>query len=651
MRPASQVPVRSILVATLVAFSAAWIVSQSEAFRLLDFKGLDWMTRLRTHFQPPPDPRIAMVLFDDDSESRIAAWPTDRQWHADFMRLLYRTSPAEVCWDVIFDADGKSKGGDASMAAIAGALRENGVPVVCAAMSSNDPAAISPSPSEGPTRPFTHVVGNLAALEGHTRAFLPFAALRASTLFAFADSSPEADGVRRKIPLLVRVGGKVYPTLGLQAALTLLKVSPDDVRVVLGHAITFKAQGRDWRIPIGPDGRLWLNYRYDLAGGGAVFPAYSYGKLMIGLDRHFARGVANEPVPDLKGKVVFVGQTVTGKADAGPTPLGSLSPYTLYHANLLNNILRSDYTRIPPPWLVWPAVTCICAFALVSAARRRVGWLVAVSLGGIVVYVAAAAASWIVASLWLPLAGPLLGLTLSASFTVFHRVRDEQQAKERVRGMFGSYLSPELLDRMISGGGAPEVRSERRAAAILFSDLRNFTSWSERTPEDVLISQLNEYLEAMVACVHDEGGTLHKFIGDAVMAVWGDLETRGPADDCRHACSAALLMHRRLEVLNQEWTARGLEPLEMGVGINHGTVLVGNIGSPKRMEFTAIGDPVNLASRFESMNKTLGTSILVGDSVRHHASDSFVFSPKGALPIKGKSEPILIFELIGARAP
>ena len=135
------------------------------------------------------------------------------------------------------------------------------------------------------------------------------------------------------------------------------------------------------------------------------------------------------------------------------------------------------------------------------------------------------------------------------------------------------------------------------------------------------------------------------------MAAWGDMESRSPEEDCRRACAAALAMQRRLDELNQSWLARNLHPLRMGVGINHGTVLVGNIGSPKRMEFTVIGDPVNLASRLESMNKALGTSILVGESVESLAGGAFQFAPKGELPVKGKAKPIQVFELLGRPAP
>ncbi|OIR18828.1 adenylate cyclase 1 [mine drainage metagenome] len=650
MRPAPRIPARHLLLATLIAFALAWLLSRTEAGRTLEYEGLDGMTRIRTAFQPPPDPRIALVLFDDDSDSRLGAWPLDRQWHAEFMKLLYQTSPAEICWDVIFDANGKSSQGDDAMAAIAGALGQTGIPVVCAAMSSDDSAGIVPPTSDGPTRPFTNIVGAVSELEGHARAYLPYAALRKTATFAFADFNPEPDGVRRRIPIVVRVDGKVYPTLALQAALSLLKVKPAEVRVAIGRSITFPAQGRTWRIPIDDHGRIWINYRYDERGGRSAFPTYGYAKLMIGLDRHFARGDASEPVPDLKGKIVLIGQTVTGKADAGPTPLGRLSPFTLYHANLLNSILRSDYVRTAPAWLLWPAIALSFGAALVGASRRRLLWLVVVSVGGIALYPALALLAWVLHSLWLPLAGPLLGMTLASAFAVFRRVRDEQRAKEKVRHMFGSYLSPELLDRLVASGTDPEVTSERRPVAVLFSDLRDFTAWSERTPENILIAQLNEYLEAMVACVHAEGGTLHKFIGDAVMAAWGDMESRSPAEDCRRACAAALAMQRRLDGLNQGWLARNLHPLRMGIGINHGTVLVGNVGSPKRMEFTVIGDPVNLASRLESMNKALGTSILVGESVESLAGGDFQFVPKGELPVKGKAEPIRVFELLARPA-
>lgn len=212
--------------------------------------------------------------------------------------------------------------------------------------------------------------------------------------------------------------------------------------------------------------------------------------------------------------------------------------------------------------------------------------------------------------------------------------------------MFGTYLSPELLKKMLKEKQGAAVRSERRPVTILFSDLRDFTSLSESTGQDELIALLNEYLAAMVECIHEEGGTLHKFIGDAVMAVWGDLASEGAEEDAARAARAALKMHRRLADLNAGWQAAGRPELRMGVGLNHGVVLVGNIGSPRRMEFTVIGDAVNLASRLESLTKELKAGTLVGETLAPLLErGGFTLTARGMVPVKGKAQPVAVFEL------
>ena len=262
-------------------------------------------------------------------------------------------------------------------------------------------------------------------------------------------------------------------------------------------------------------------------------------------------------------------------------------------------------------------------------------------------YTALAFALWGWFSLWLPLILPLTGFVTVQFWIIARRVQAERRAKEQIRGMFNSYLSPALLSRVMEKGGFSTVESERKAVTILFSDLRGFTSWSENTKEDVLISQLNEYLAAMVECIHQHGGTLHKFIGDAVMAVWGDLVSEGAEVDAAKACRAALAMQACLIELNSGWTKRGLHNFRMGVGVNHGLVLAGNVGSPRRMEFTVIGDAVNMASRFEGLTKELNVSVLVGESVHALVSSKFTLKAWGGVTVKGKAKPVEVFELIG----
>jgi adenylate cyclase len=654
MSQPSPISSRSLYLVPLVCFGLAFLLSLTGFVTQLEWRSLDLRTALRVKVQRPPDPRIAVVIYDDSTNEvdpelpGLAPWPPDRRWHANFLKLLFVAEPAVIAWDVIFDADGKSPEGDQDLADSAQMVCDGGVPVISAGVSSSDDSALPP-PHEGPTRPFRNITGNIQRLRvGEERAYFPYEALRKSSFYSFADTPQEADGIRRKVPLLVRVGKEVYPSLGLQSVLLYLQVKPEDVLITLGKNISFSAKGRDWKIPIDVNGCFWVNFRYDKlpegAKGNEGIQLAPYCGVIKLLHAKFVEG-KNVAPPDLKGKIVFIGQTVTGMADAGPTPLSSYSSLTLYHANVADSILQNDYVHELPAWLVWLGTIAGTLLLFRYYLRRNASWLIALCIGILLLHACLCTALWLYWSVWLPWLGPSMGFAGTGFTFVALRFRQEQRAKEKIKGMFGSYLSPDLLAKISKEGSTLQVKSERRPVTILFSDLRNFTAWSESTSEEILISQLNEYLTAMVECIHAEGGTLHKFIGDAIMAVWGDLQSVSPEEDARHACQSALAMQDKLAELNTAWNAKNMHTLEMGIGINQGTVLVGNIGSPRRMEFTVIGDAVNLASRLESLNKELKTRILVGESVQQLVGQHFVFVAHGPVHVKGKAQLVDVFEL------
>jgi adenylate cyclase len=637
---------RRVPFVTLLCFGATWLLMQTGAGTEFEWRTLDWRTQWRVHFQDPPDARIAVVLFDDSTEALIP-WPPDRKVHGDLMDLTGYSAPSVVVWDVILDAVREGTG-DVAMAASVRAARARGTRTVTASASTVDEVKI-PAGTEGPTRPLKNVEGDIRLLIGDRCALVPFLQLREVSWHGLADTPPGPDGIRREIPLVVRVGETVFPSLALQTLMVYLDVPADAITVRLGEAIHLKGKDREWRVPIAANGTYLLNYRFDRdVFGNYDFTFYSYLGVLTALnDRFVDKNPFAPAAPRLKDKIVFIAQIVSGKADLGPSPLSGLTPLVLLHANLVNNVLAQDYVWRPQEWLIWLVGAGVgCAGALIGRRRPVSVFVVFVVLSG-TGYLVAAFAVWVKWSLWLPLAGPLLAFVASQCAVGVRRVLQEQRGRERVNQMFGTYLSPELLKKMLKDKQGASVRSERRAVTILFSDLRDFTSLSERLGQDELIALLNEYLAAMVECIHEEGGTLHKFIGDAVMAVWGDLASAGAEEDAGRAARAALKMHRRLAELNAGWQATGRPELRMGVGLNHGTVLVGNIGSPRRMEFTVIGDAVNLASRLESLTKELKAGTLAGESLEPLlAGRGFRLVSRGTVPVKGKAQPVAVFELL-----
>ncbi len=645
---------RRLSLLPLLCFGVAWLVMHTDPARRLEQRTLDWRTHLRVKFQRPADPRIAMVLFEDNTDENLASWPPDRAVHGDMLKLLTLVRPAVVTWDVILDASREGEG-DAEMARAAKLAAGAGVAVITAAVTNRDPPETGSDGPAGPTEPLRHVEGDIGELLGDEYALRPFPLLRRESWYGFADTPAGTDGMRRTIPLVVRVGREVFPSLALQTAMAFYGVRADQVRVRLGDAVYLPTKARgELRLPVTRQGHFWINYRYDQDEKHSDFARYSYFEVMLKLTEFFVdRKPDAGPVPELKNKIVFIGQTVTGKADVGPSPRSASTALVLVHANAVNNVLAGDFVRFAPEWAVWLGAM-LAGYAGVALGLR---WTIGKAMLAVVAtgagYVTAAFGAWITFSLWLPLVGPLGGFAVLQFVVVGRRALQEQHAREQVKQMFGTYLSPELLKKMLKDGvNVAAVSSERRAVTILFSDLRDFTALTERLGDAELIAQLNEYLAAMVECIHEEGGTLHKFIGDAVMAVWGDLASDGPVADAEKAVRAALAMQARLAELNARWQEQGRPQFRMGVGINHGTVLIGNIGSPRRMEFTAIGDAVNLASRLESLNKELATTLLVGESMKALVGERYPLRACGAVNVKGKSRPVQVYELTtGEGAP
>jgi adenylate cyclase len=225
----------------------------------------------------------------------------------------------------------------------------------------------------------------------------------------------------------------------------------------------------------------------------------------------------------------------------------------------------------------------------------------------------------------------------------------EEREKRRARETFGRFLAPSVVAEVLDGGKL-ELGGEKRELTVLFSDIRGFTSISEKLDPHLLLEFLNEYLTPMTEIiVSGHEGTLDKYIGDAVMAFWGAPKPQG--DHALRACRAALAMIDRLAELRPAWTARGLPEIDVGVGINTGPMSVGFVGSEDRFyNYTVLGDAVNLASRLESANKQYGTRILLGEETRAQAGEAVVTRPLDRVRVKGKREPALIHELL-ALAP
>jgi adenylate cyclase len=246
---------------------------------------------------------------------------------------------------------------------------------------------------------------------------------------------------------------------------------------------------------------------------------------------------------------------------------------------------------------------------------------------------------------WLNLSEPILASSFALFGGVGYQYFFEGREKRKMKKLFGQYVSKDVYDQLVANPALARLGGQRREMTVLFSDIRGFTTVSERGQPEEIVGMLNEYFTRMVDIVFAHHGTLDKFVGDMVMALFG-----APLDDPQHAdhaVAAALEMITALGELNLRWKAEGRAELDIGIGVNTGPMIAGNIGSDAIMSYTVIGDAVNLGSRLESLNKQYGTRIIISDATRQRLSGSYRLRPLGDVVVKGKTQPVAIFEVAG----
>jgi adenylate cyclase len=244
---------------------------------------------------------------------------------------------------------------------------------------------------------------------------------------------------------------------------------------------------------------------------------------------------------------------------------------------------------------------------------------------------------------WLRVVEPALALSLAAFGGVSYQYFVEGREKRQVKRLFARYVSKDVFDQLMIDPTRARLGGQRREMTVLFSDIRGFTTFSEQGQPEEIVQQLNEYFSRMVHVLFEHRGTLDKFVGDAVMALFG-----APLEDpkhAEHAVQAALAMLKELEALNQAWAAQGRPTLAIGVGVNTGEMVAGNIGSETIMSYTVIGDAVNLGSRLESLNKQYGTTIIISEATRGRLEGRYDIRPLGDVVVKGKTQAVAIFEV------
>jgi adenylate cyclase len=356
-----------------------------------------------------------------------------------------------------------------------------------------------------------------------------------------------------------------------------------------------------------------------------------------------------------KDKIIIIGPSATVLHDTVDTPIDPNLHGAALHLHALAATLDHEFLREMPIKLDL-ALVCIAgvlSWILVASFKHPFAtFLTLIGIGA--AYLGVAWAVYNRFGLLLMTVPVLTAFLPSGLCGLGFEYILERMEKIRTRRTLERYVSKNLVKEILEnpGGFYNSMLGSRKPVTVLFSDLVGFTTLAEKSDPSVLVPRLNKYLSAMVPHVFDNGGTLDKFIGDAIMAVWGNVSSRGEAEDAKAAIRAALGMRKAMLKLNAAWHADGLDPFAFGVGINHGDAVVGNIGSyepHERLDPTVIGDAVNLASRLEALTRTYGVDILMGATAAELARDEFYLRSVARVQVKGKTEPVEIFTLIAAR--
>jgi adenylate cyclase len=605
---------------------------------------------------------LRIVDIDEESLKRVGQWPWPRTVLADLVKKLSDNGAAAIGFDMVFPEPDRMSPANAlrfwpQSEALAG-LREE-----VERLPSND-QVFAEAIGEGPV-----VLGFIATPQGGSTPqakagfahggddpglFAPGYAGAAASLPELQEKAsgtgslnwlPEHDQIIRRVPMVVQVDGKLFPSfaadmlrLAQGASTYMVKSSGASSEKAFGENTGIvKVRVGDYEVPTEADGEMWI--RFAKQAKERYLPAWKVLNGDIGK-------------VEIEGRLAIIGTSAAGLLDLRATPLEASVPGVELHAQAVEQILQGSFLQRPdfatPAELLYILVLGL----LIAILIYRLGATGSAVLGGIAVaavigvsWYAFSAFGWLVDPVYPAIA--LTAVYLSGTLFVFLRTERE---RNRVRNAFGHYMAPALVERLADDPSQLKLGGETRDMTLLFSDVRGFTTISEGLNAEELTHFLNSLFTPLSKIILEEQGTIDKFMGDAVMAFWN-----APLDDgehATHACRAALRIMEEMPQLNERWRSeaeargRSFSPVKIGIGLNTGICCVGNLGSDTRFDYSVIGDNVNVASRLEGQSKTYDVGTIVGESTTARAPD-FAFLELDLLKVKGKTEATRIFALLG----
>jgi adenylate cyclase len=587
----------------------------------------------------PANSQVVVVAVDqpdlDFFKERGVSWPWPRQLYGPLIEFCQRGQARAVIFDVLYtEASAYSAEDDQRLAQAMAASSRVVLPFFLTRENKGSDAQAeavlskAALPVTGPPPP------GLTTYQGMTTPIPPL--LKAAAALGNVECGSDPDGIYRRLPLISIFQGRFLPLLSFAAFCHFEK--PGEWRFEAGDLVR-----GNYRVPLDPDGRLLLKFR----GPSRSFKRLSAANVIQSEERLKHNMAPFYKPEDLAGKWVLVGFTAPGLLDLKPTPLAPIFPGVELHATLLDNLLTGDFLKIAPSWLVWLWALLLAGLVTLAVLFSARLWVTLAALvlllglnvgGSLLVF----RANW-----WADPVAPGVALVLAFALATAYSYATEGRQKLAIRRMFSHYMSEKVIAYLMEHPDLLNLGGERRRMTLFFSDLAGFTTISERLSAEEVVGLLNDYLSRMTDIILDEDGLVDKFEGDAIMAFWG--APLPQADQALRAIRAALRQQAALAELNEGFAKMGLPRLGMRIGLHTGDAVVGNLGSEKRFDFTAIGDTVNLASRLEGINKFYGTSIAASETTVAECGDDVIFRELDWVAVKGKEKPVGVFQPLGLK--
>ncbi|MBU6480003.1 MAG: adenylate/guanylate cyclase domain-containing protein [Nitrospirae bacterium] len=594
---------------------------------------------------------IVLVAVDEASLEAYGSWPWSRDRHGYVVHYLKQAGAKAVVFDILFlEPDSAAEEFDEVFAEEMRAAGNVYLPFLM--QDQQEPSADSTVSLAGLQELSPDILKKATialddqepqptgTLKTYADAKLPtplFA--QAAHGLGYINLTPDIDGTTRRLPLLARARNQTFLHITTAVARDLLTADRATLR-------RRELQLGSMTIPLTPEHEMVIDWHGTLEN--RVYHVYPIGAVLRSYtDMQEGKPPLLDPAL-FRDKIVFVATTAAGTYDLRVTPLSPFAPGVLIHMSALDNILRHRHLQ-PASWWMFAASTLILTLATAWAFMLiQSQWVKAAAIGGLAIaYYGLAVHAFTSHGLWLDLAVPegALAVSFAAASTVEYLT--EGRHRRQLRTVFDKYMAAEVVDEIMRNPEAIRLGGERKELSVFFSDVAGFTSLSEQLDPETLVELLNKYLSAMTDIILRHRGNVNKYLGDGIMAIFG--APRGDPNHASLACFAALDSQSELARLREQWKAEGQPEISARIGINSGWLVVGNMGSQARMEYTVMGDTVNLASRLEGANKFYDTLILLGPRTYELAAQDIEAREVDLMRVKGKKEPVVVFELLARK--